>query len=890
VNSPGRIGDYPIEREIGRGGMGIVYLGRDSRLDRPVAIKVLPEAFARDPERLARFEREARLLASLTHPNIAAIHGLEESSGQRFLVLEYVEGETLGERLARGPLPVDETIEVCRQIAAALEAAHDSGVIHRDLKPGNVKLTPAGEVKVLDFGLARGSAGSGSASDPELSASPTQALSAMTGAGVILGTAAYMSPEQARGRVVDRRTDIWSFGCVAYECLTGRQAFAGETVSDMIALILQGEPDWKALPAKMPPALRLLIERCLTKDPKKRLRDIGEARLMLEGGATSSISGIGLTAAADGAGAAAAGRRSARLPWTIAAVALLAAAALAAMGALKRPEPEPVMRLSVPVPAIPSFEREAALLALSPDGRTLVACAADSAGGFHLVLRPLDGVESRRLAGTEDGISPFWSPDGRYVAFFTQDKLLKLDLRGGRPEVLCPVASYGRGGSWGTRGVIVFTAGAEGPIFKVSENGGTPERVTTLDSAETGHRFPHFLPDGRHFLYAAMPPRQLQHSIFIGSIDSPRSERLEIAAESSPFYVEPGYLLYDRNGRIVAHRFDAARRRLIGEPVALLDEPERTDFVGSPNFSAGIRGALGYFRSQPVLAQLAWIDLASRSVERLRVPAGWYGNPALSPDGSRLILSRQTSPSASDLWLVDLARGTSSRFTFGPGRVDRPVWSPDGTRIAYASDRNGRWDIFEKVVGSTGPETPIVASGSLLKYPNAYTPDGRSLVFEQIGERTGWDLWIASLGGDRALRPLVATAYDESFSSLTQDGRWLAFQSNEAGRSEIYVQDFPGGTLRHQISHEGGISPAWRADGRAIAYIAANNRANVVEVNPATGFASGPIRSLPRRDDVITGTFDGDLRRALAVMGIEGAAVGHDLTLVLGWRSELKRR
>jgi eukaryotic-like serine/threonine-protein kinase len=881
---PSRIGPYPVEREVGRGGMGIVYLGRDTRLDRPVAIKLLPEAFAQDPERLARFEREARLLASLTHPNIAGIYGLEEHDRHRCLVLEYVEGETLAARLARGPLPVDEAVEVCRQVAAAVEAAHESGVIHRDLKPGNVMLTPAGAVKVLDFGLARGGGTGAAASSGDLSASPTMAHAA-TEAGVILGTAAYMSPEQARARPVDRRTDIWSFGCVLYECLSGRQAFAGETVSDMIALILQGEPDWKALPRDLPPALRGLLERCLTKDPKKRLRDIGEARLLLE----SSAATAGPTPDVAPVAAPPAPRRAAWLPWTLAAAFALATAVFAVLLAVRGPAREPVQRVSLAIPPTPlPYTRDPAFLALSPDGTMLAAGMADSTGGSSLWLRPLDAIEGRPLPGTDDAILPFWSPDGRYVAFSTQDKLKKLDLRGGSPEVLCPIASYGRGGSWSPLGVIVFSGGAEGPLYKVSQDGGTPQAVTKLAPGETGHRFPRFLPDGKHFLFAAMPPQGLQFSIYVGSTDSPQREKL-MTADGTPVYVEPGYLLYGRNGRLVAQRFDAARRKLAGEPIALVDEPERTDFLGSPNLVAGLRGGLGYYRRIPVQTELAWLDAGGNITGRLPVPAGTYESAYLSPDGKRAAVVRSTSAVASDLWMVDLERGTMNRFTFGPGRVDRAVWSPDGSRVAYASDRSGRWDIYEKSAGGGGPETPIVSSGSLLKYPNAYTPDGRALVFEQITERNGWDMWQVSLDGDRKPQPLLATPYDEQHGTLSRDGKWLAFVTNESGRAEVYVQDYPTASEKHLVSSAGGAFPRWRADGRELLFLSTNGITSVDMVT-TPAFRAGTPRVRPLRPDLVQGDVLPDFSRILGVVRAGGVAETSDLTLVLNWRSDLARK
>jgi Tol biopolymer transport system component len=881
---PSRIGAYPIEREVGRGGMGIVYLGRDTRLDRPVAIKVLPDAFASDPDRLTRFEREARLLASLSHPNIAGIFGLEEADGRRFLVLEYVEGETLAQRIVRGPIPVDDAVDLCRQIASALEAAHEGGVIHRDLKPGNVKLTPSGEVKVLDFGLAKGGTGSGASSDPSMSASPTIAVSAATGVGVILGTAAYMSPEQARGRAVDRRTDIWSFGCVLYECLTGRQAFEGETVSDMIAMILQGQPDWSALPANVPSRIRDLIARCLTKDAKKRLRDIGEARLVLEGGDLPAASGVSIGAAAN-AGA----RPASRVPYAVAAVFALSTLALGALMVLRAPAPQPVLRLALPVPPTPVPGPDACYASLSPDGSVLATTAADSAGSANIWLRPLDGADGRTLPGTGDGLLPFWSPDGRYLVFTTQDKLKKLDLRGGSPEVLCPVTSYGRGGSWGSQDVIVFAAGSEGPLFKVSKDGGTPEQVTTLDSLETGHRFPSFLPDGRHFLYASMPPRNLLFTIYVGSIDSRKRERL-MSADGTPVYVEPGYLLYTRNGRIVAQRFDARARKLIGEPVPLVDEPRPTDYLGSPSLIAAVRGPLAYFRQVPQLARIAWFDRSGRETERLPLAPGPYESIALSPDARRAVVVRRTSPSESDLWLVDLRGMSMTRLVHGPGRVDRPVWSPDGARVAFSTDREGHWDIYEKIVDGSDAEQPIVKGGSLLKYPDAWSADGQTLVFEQISEKSGWDLYAVSPHGDRTPRPLFATPFDEQYAALSADGRWIAYASNESGRSEIYVQAYPSLGARHQISESGGAYPSLRSDGREIFWY--SNRTSALIMSMGPDGARGPEKPQPFQpvEEFLWLDPKTDFSRVIGLVRVAESRASDDLTIVLNWRAELARR
>ena len=880
---PSAIGPYPVEREVGRGGMGIVYLARDTRLDRPVAIKVLPDGFAADPERLARFEREARLLASLSHRNIAAIFGLEESAGRRFLVLEYIEGETLAQRLDRGPLPVDETVEVCRQIAAALEAAHEGGVIHRDLKPGNVKLTPAGEVKVLDFGLAKGGTGAGSSSDPSLSASPTMTAAAATGIGVILGTAAYMSPEQARGRALDRRTDIWSFGCVLYECLTGRQAFAGETVSDVIALILQREPEWKLLPAGTPPRLRELLARCLTKDAKKRLRDIGEARLLLEDGDASQGSGVFAPVPT-------APVRTSRTAWIVAAALAAATLGLGAALVLRSPVPDPVRRMKLDIPPMPTPPRDAALASFSPDGEMIASTSTDSAGTFKIYVRALSALEGRILSGTDDGTQPVWSPDGRFLVFATPDKLKKVEARGGSPQVLCRIASYGRGLAWGTRGIIVFSGGAEGPLFQVSQDGGAPAPATILKAGETGHRFPKFLPDGRHFLYASMPPRGALCDIWIGSIDDPDHREKLMEADGVPTYAEPGLLVYSRNARVVAQRFDARSRKLAGKPTSLPDEPKRSDFLGASPVLTSLRGPLGYFVPDAQASRLEWFEWSSGRTTTVALPPAGYQGIALSHDDRLALLVRASSQSESDLWLLDLQQMVPTRLTFGPGRVDRPVWSPDDRRIAYSSDRNGHWDIYVKEAGVAGPGTAVLEGGSLLKYPYAWTPDGKGLLIEQIGDKTGWDVFELPLQGDRKPRPLFVTPYDEQYASVSPDGHWIAYSSNESGRNEVFVDSWPQPGRRSQISTAGGFLPVWRADGGELFFVIGNDALALVGFDPKSGRATGPPRVRPRGAEVYGGTITRDFRRSLRLIVVATTQNTSDLTLVDGWRSELAKR
>jgi Tol biopolymer transport system component len=694
-----------------------------------------------------------------------------------------------------------------------------------------------------------------------------------------------MSPEQARGRSLDRRTDIWSFGCVLYECLTARQAFAGETVSDVIASILQGEPDWKALPANTPPRLRELLARCLTKDAKKRLRDIGEARLLLEGGDAASTSGV------SAAGALAPPPARAPIVWpALAALFALSTAALAALLLVRSPEPAPVRRTLVQAPQMPPPPRDPALANLSPDGTILSTVAADSLGSSRLWLRPLDAVDGRFVPGTEDAGMHFWSPDGRYIGFSTQDRLKKLDLRGGSPEVLGPIASYGRGGSWGSRGVIVYSGGAQGPLYRISPDGGTAEPASTLDSAETAHRFPRFLPDGRHFLYAALPPRGQQFSIYVGRIDDAKWRERLMIADGTPVYVEPGWLLYTRNERVLAHRFDARARKLIGEPIALADEPVHTGYIGSPSVVAGTRGPFAYFRPQTDNTRLVWLPRGARDPEPLAIPPGPYDAVALSPRGDQAVVGRSSGARESDLWLVDLQRSTLTRFTFGPGQVDRPVWSADGTRVAFSSDRQGRWDIYLKPLGAGGSGDAVVEGGSQIKYADAFTPDGRTLIYEQLGEKTGWDVYSIDLEGDRTPRPLLHSTFDEQYGDVSPDGRWLAYISNESGRTELHVASYPDMGHRQQISTSGAnFPPKWRTDGRELFFIPGDGFA-YVGFDPKTGRATGNPREFPRPEGIVSGVMAPDLARILLILQDEGSGGGHALTLVDHWRNELRPR
>src|SRR5437660_354106 len=684
-----QLGSLEITGLLGRGGMGEVYRARDLKLKREVAIKILPEEFSRDPDRVSRFQREAEVLASLNHPNIAAIYSLEEANGSRFLVLELVEGDTLADRLQRGPLPVDEALNIARQICEALEAAHEKGVIHRDLKPANVKLTPDGKVKVLDFGLAK--AFETKTAGMNLSNSPTLVSGSVP--GVILGTAAYMSPEQAKGKPADRRADIFAFGCVLYEMLSGQAAFAGETVSEILARVIEREPDWNSLPTGLPLRIYELLRRCLEKDPRKRRRDSGDIRVEIEAALTAPIVHAQPDLTARGKG-------RTWPAWALAALAIAAFAVLLVRD-INRPEPlEAHLQIVTPPTA------DAISMAVSPDGRKLVFVASNQ-GRSQLFLRPLDSVNAQPLAGTEGAAYPFWSPNSRSVAFFADSKLKRMDMPGGVVQVLAG-ASFGLGGTWNQNDVILFSPTVRSNIFRVAAGGGPVAEVTHLDSPRAAnHRFPYFLPDGRHFVFYVLADSDIQ-GVYLGDIES--SERVRLFNSDSAAVYSSGYLLFIRQGTLFAHRFDAARRQLAGDPFPIAEQA-----AVDAGFSAGAisaaTGVLAYRTgSFSGTRQLIWFDRSGKSLGDVGPPdASTPLNPELSPDGSRVALDRVVNGNR-DVWIMEPARHVMTRFTFDPGLEFGPVWSPDGARIVFSSTRKGPTNLSLKSSSAAGSEEPLLQS------------------------------------------------------------------------------------------------------------------------------------------------------------------------------------
>jgi serine/threonine protein kinase len=715
------LGSFEVKALIGSGGMGEVYRAWDLKLKREVAIKTLPGEFARDADRLRRFQREAEVLASLNHPNIAAVHDLEETNGTRYLVLELVEGETLADRLRRGPIPIEEALEIARQIAEGVEAAHQKDITHRDLKPANIKITPDDKVKVLDFGLAKALTGEtpGDVS-PD---SPTMLSGSPTEPNVILGTAAYMSPEQARGKVADERSDIWGFGCVLYEMLTGKPAFGGESMVEIIGSVLKVEPDWSLLPANTPEAISRLLRRCLQKDHKLRLRSAGDACIEIEDARRRSPD--------DGWSARATSLRKERIAWISALVLVATIAVVGSWRALRFIAPTHEMRLEISTPPT----REPASMAISPDGQKIVFIAA-SEGRSQLWLRSMDSLAARPLTDVAPNgqTFPFWSPDSRSVAFVMDGKLKRIDIAGGSVRVLVPhLTGLVLGGAWNGRGEILFGQGASGPIVYIPPTGGEPVPVTRLEPQQVSHRFPQFLADGRHFIYYVTGSPETR-GVYIGQIGVSDTRRL-FDADSAAVYAPTGQLLFVRQGTLFAQNFDESTSTLRGDPYPVA---EQVVVGGTAALSASAAGSIAY-RSGSMGSeqrQLTWFDRSGKELEKVGGPEVAV-SPALSPDGRRLALSRQVDRII-NIWSLEMGRDALSRVTTGSGEDFFAVWSPDGRRIAYSSQRHGVYFVYQKA--TTGESEEEILQSTEPTLSQDWSPDGRFLAYDQFDSKTKYDI------------------------------------------------------------------------------------------------------------------------------------------------------
>ena len=875
--APGtKLGPYEILAPIGAGGMGEVYCARDPRVGRDVAIKVSSEQFS------DRFAREIHAVASLNHSNVCTLYDV----GPNYLVMELVEGPTLADRIRQGPIPLDESLEIAKQIADALEAAHEKGIVHRDLKPGNIKLRPDGTVKVLDFGLAKVE----EAAAISLETSPTLSV-AQTAAGVMLGTAAYMSPEQARGKNVDKRCDIWSFGVVLYEMLTGKQLFSGETVSDTLAAALTKEPDWEEVPAKT----RLLLRRCLEKDPKNRLRDIGDAMPLLEG-FSESVS------------------EKRVWPWlAVAGVLFVALAAISYVHFLEKTSIEEAISFQIPFPD--KMNPGIGGPVLSPNGRYLAFPATGSDGISRIWIRPLNSLEARYLPGTEFSHTPpfFWSADSRHLTFSTRYKLKKVDVSGGAAQSLCDLPNYAVGGSWNRDGVIIFGSNQWGDgIMRVSEEGtATALTKPNQERQEWNHTFPAFLPDGRHFLYFSRSRIPEKAGIYVGMLGikpEEQSSRQVLSTPTNAIYVPPresvpGQLLFMREHALMAQEFDEEHQELLGEPIRLADNIASSLEFGL--FSASHNGVLAYKSGAISSTGAAWVDRLGKSLGRIWNPGLYYGF-TLSPDGTRAAFgwhSLSTLLGIVDIWQIDLSSGTPLRLTFEKGHSMMPIWSPDGKSIIFSSNLEGAFNLCQMPASGGGTQKWVLKS-SASKFATSWSSDGKFVLYTEVNPKTKADLWILPLGANPI--PLLNTNFRESDGCFSPDMRWIAYVSDETGTDEVFVRAFShntdsasfGASPKWIISKGGGTAPRWARNGKELYYMASDWKVMATAISTDPVFRPAEARILFQSTSFVsaasytinTGPWDMAQDGSRFIVPLPAAdGTPSPFTIILNWTSLLKK-
>jgi Tol biopolymer transport system component/predicted Ser/Thr protein kinase len=880
-----RLGPYEIVSPLGAGGMGEVYRATDTRLGRTVAIKVLPAHLSTAPEVRERFEREARAISSLSHAHICTLHDIGRHDGIDYLVMEYLEGETLATRLGRGPLPTDQVLRYGIETAEALDRAHRQGIVHRDLKPGNVMITKSG-AKLLDFGLAKFRPPS---AVPVISSAftsmPTEDRP-LTTEGSIVGTFQYMSPEQLEGREPDARTDIFALGLVLYEMATGKKAFTGKSQASLIGAILHTEPPpISSVQPLTPPALDRVVRTCLAKDPDERWQSahdiVSELKWIREAGSQAGVA----------APVAARRRGRERLAWAVAAAGVAAAIAFASLWARGRTEPL-VYQASILPPDKSTLDLASGGMTLAPNGRSVAFIARGTDGRAILWVRPLHGLTAQPLAGTSGATFPFWSPDSRFLGFFAEGKLKRIEASGGPPQTVAD-APAARGGTWSRDGTIVFASSARDPLQRVAAGGGPVSPVSQLDvgKSEISHRFPCFLPDGRHFLFLVQSSRPEGRGIAIGALDSGDRTLLLPGIGAAARYAPPGYVLYFREATLLAQPFDAGHLRLTGEPVAVAEPVQNIPVLGLSAFSTSDNGVLAYQGGATAgLSQLTWVDRTGKVLETAWQPAGFF-TPRLSHDGRRVAaLVADPQMGSNDIWTYDLSRRAATRFTFDPADEQGIVWSPDDTRILFASARQGTYDLYQKVATGAGSEEVLLSSDAP-KFPSDWSSDGRFVVFAIDQAKTRRDIWVLSMADHKAT-PFLQTEAFEAGAQFSPDGRWISYTSDESARTELYVQPFPGPGGKWQVSSAGAGPARWRGDGRELFYVAPDRKLMAVEVKTEGGFEVGvPTPLFDTRMKLAPGrqfdaTADGK-KFLLNAVNLEDAA--SPITLVINWTAGLRR-
>ncbi len=890
TTAPGtKIGRYEIRSQLGAGGMGEVYLARDPKINRDVAIKVLPAAFSSDSERLQRFEQEVQATGKLNHPNILAVFDVETHDGSPYVVYELLEGETLRARLSGGALSARKAVDYALQIAHGLTAAHEKGIIHRDLKPENIFITNDGRVKILDFGLAKLTEAVANTEGQ------TDVLTRKvhTDPGAVMGTVGYMSPEQVRAQRIDHRSDIFSLGVILYEMLSGKRTFRGDSaVETLNAILKEDPPELSESNSQINSALDRVVMHCLEKSPEHRFQSARDVAFALEAlsGVSSSrtmTAGLPLTPTPT--------KNRERLAWIVAGVlllGLLAALPFAIKNLRRAPADERVLKLSVLPPEKASMGGIVTAVVLSPDGRRL-AFVAISEGQNRVWVRSLDSLSAQALAGTEGASNAglFWSPDSRFIGFSAGGKLKKIDASGGPPQTLCDMVAF-RGGTWSRDGVIVFAPGSSSNLYQVSAAGGEPLPVTTLDQSrfEIAHRWPYFLPDGRHFLYFVRSSQSENGGIFVGSLDSKETKRL-LPITLNAAYAPPGFLLFLQNGTLLAQPFDVKQLQLAGEPFPVAEHVHYNVGLGRGAFSVSENGVLAYYSGGAEINQPLWFDRSGKQIGSVG-KAGLYFSVWLSPDEKQAAVNSVDQMAAQDIWLFDLLRGVPSRFTTDPAGDSNPLWSPDGSRIVFSSNREGIWNLYQKIASGGGNEEILLRSNDE-KWPDDWSSDGKFIVYQSGNQKTKWDLWLLPMSGDRQPSLFLQTEFNEHQAQFSPDGKWVAYTSDESGASEVYVQTFPASGSKWRVSTSGGSQPKWRRDGRELFYIAADRDLMAVDIKLRPTFAAGVPKSLFRTRVLSLTEFrnhyavTADGQRFLINSGLEDTT--RPISVVVNWTANLKR-